>query len=185
MSSRDRFNLSNSRDLEIVLVLLEEENENWDTNDEFGIYSNDEEGVVKEREECTDTEQEGVSNDSDKEIIEDSYFLGRDKKSKWGKVGSPKNSHTHRQNIVTHLPGVLVSAKLAKSYKDCWQCFFDNNMLSTTVYCTKKKISEIQTNYNCEGDAQPRDVIEIKALFGILYVLKFKVVSYAEFWIMT
>ena len=120
-----RYNPADPNDWKIVQSLLEEVED--DIDGDFDPYSDEEEDIIETRNESTDTEQEVDSddsseNDSDKN---NSYFLGRDKSTNWCKSNPPRNVRTRRQNIVTHLPGVIGSAK---SPKECWECFL------TTVF---------------------------------------------------
>lgn len=168
MASQKRFDLENKHDREVVLRMLMEEDE---SGEECEDYSDAEEDAVERREDNTDTEQETDSKDSDSDDhTVGNYFLGRNKSSKWSKVCPPKNVRTRRQNIVTHLPGVKGVAKNARTPQQCWSCFFDNDVLSNIVKFTNEKISRLQENYSRERDAHCTDIIEVKALLGILYI---------------
>ena len=79
--------------------------------------------MVEARDECTGTEIVGSGNYNNKVI--DNYFLGRSKISKQWKMDNSKNSPICIQNVVIYLHGVKGSAKLVKSYKECWEYFFD------------------------------------------------------------
>lgn len=160
--------MENERDRETVLRLLFEENDESDV--EFDIYSDVDEDNVETREEDSNTEQDADSSESDNDDHVDECFLGRNKSTKWSKVCPPKNVRTRRQNIVTHLPGVKGAAKNARTPMECWELFFDSELLSSIVDHTNKKISEAQNNYSRERDAQLTDVTEVKALLGILYL---------------
>lgn len=51
-------------------------------------------------------------------IAQNSYYLGKDKQSKWYKDASPRNVRTRQRNIVLRLPG-----RDANSILECWYLF--------------------------------------------------------------
>ncbi|KAK9678923.1 Transposase IS4 [Popillia japonica] len=117
-----------------------------------------EEDATEIQEEVSDTEQEGDSSEEE-EIAEKKgkcvYFLGRDKTSQWNK----------------HCPSKKV--------------FFPEEILRIIVENTNKFITSISENYSTERDAMPTDIVEIKALLGLVYlsgVLKSSRLNVDELW---
>ncbi|KAK9729947.1 Transposase IS4 [Popillia japonica] len=132
-----------------------------------------EEDATEIQEEVSDTEQEGDSSEEE-EIAEKKgkcvYFLGRDKTSQWNKHCPSKKVRTRKANIVKHLPGVANCAKHTKSVLETWDLFFPEEILRIIVENTNKFITSISENYSRERDAMPTDIVEIKALLGLVYL---------------
>lgn len=63
-----------------------------------------------------------------------------------------------------HLPGPKNIAKQAKISIDCWNLFIDDLMIRSIVECTKA------ANYSEKSIVQETTNIEIKAVFGLLYM---------------
>lgn len=147
-----------------------------------------EEDATEIQEEVSDTEQEGDSSEEE-EIAEKKgkcvYFLGRDKTSQWNKHCPSKKVRTRKANIVNHLPGVANCAKHMKSVLETWDLFFPEEILRIIVENTNKFITSISENYSRERDAMPTDIVEIKALLGLVYlrgVLKSSRLNVDELW---
>ncbi|XP_063231053.1 piggyBac transposable element-derived protein 4-like [Bacillus rossius redtenbacheri] len=172
MSRRKQlYNLSNPRDVEQVMALLEVTLSDDDISD------------------CTDTDADqdyavssdhnsSSENDSDEEKIqsnntEDNYFLGKDRKTKWGKSRPMQSVRTRSHNIVKKLPGVTGLGKKEKSVSGCWSLFFDNNMIEKIVVFTNKYILKISSSYKDPSDCKPTSLTEIKSLLGLLYGMGF------------
>nr|CAI5839665.1 unnamed protein product [Callosobruchus analis] len=126
----------------------------------------------------TNSEQEGESDSDDSldnstsDDTRNFYFLGRDKTTKWKNKKPRVNVRTRSHNIITHLPGSRGVAKQARSETECVKLFPNGdeivNLISiyTNIYITR-----IRDNYDREKDARLTDQIEIRALFGILYMI--------------
>ncbi|KAK9753755.1 Transposase IS4 [Popillia japonica] len=147
-----------------------------------------EEDATEIQEEVSDTEQEGDSSEEE-EIAEKKgkcvYFLGRDKTSQWNKHCPSKKVRTRKanivkhlpgiancakHNIVKHLPGIANCAKHTKSVLETWDLFFPEEILRIIVENTNKFITSISENYSRERDAMPTDILEMKALLGLVYL---------------
>lgn len=99
------------------------------------------------------------------------HYLGKDKKTIWNKNPPPRNRRRLRSNIISHLPGVKTIAKTAKTVFEVWNLFFDSQILDEIVRCTNVFIEKrLRPNYDRDRDAKTTDLIEIKAIFGILYM---------------
>lgn len=99
-----------------------------------------------------------------------SYYVGKDNISKWNIDGPPLNVRTRSHNIILHLPGVKRYAKDAKSIVDCWSLFFPDTVIEEIVSCTNIYLAKIRVKYQREKDVLDTNIIEIKALFGLLYL---------------
>lgn len=98
------------------------------------------------------------------------YYLGKDNITKRNIDGPPLNVRTRSHNIILHLPGVKRCAKDAKSIVDCWSLFFPDTVIEEIVNCTNIYLAKIRIKYQREKDVLDTNIIEIKALFGLLYL---------------
>lgn len=136
----------------------------------------------------SDTEQEAESDDENLPLPPKNpripSFIAKDG-SIWKKDLPNKNVRTRQSNIVVRLPGVKQYAKSARSVLDCWNLFFSDNILNIIVENTNKKIESIKENYTRERSAKNTDLIEIKALLGLIYLagcLKSNRLNVDELW---
>ena len=144
-----------------ILRLLEEaEDEVYDNSDS---EENDEcEELVHNSDSETDSEENFVDQDLTQSETEESFFIGRDKKTRWMKNAPPTNIRTRRQNIVTRLPGVRGVAKCAKSALECFLLFIDDDIIRKITTYTNLYIGKIAPNFNRERNAKQTDNTEIK-----------------------
>mgnify|MGYP002775500098 CR=1 FL=1 len=98
-----------------------------------------------------------------------SYFIGKNN-IKWKKHSERPNVRTRSHNLVMHLPGPKASTKNLKEPIDIWKYFFDDTMLTTIVENTNKHINSESTNFSRERDTKTTDILEMQALFGLLYL---------------
>jgi hypothetical protein len=141
-----------------------------------------EEDYVEERLEKSETEQE---LDSEEEVevqnnnenvskrakwMRDTYYLGKDKETKWKKHIPVQTVRTRSVNLVTRLPGVRGAARGLTSIIDSSSCFFDDQMLNIILKNTNKSIDKVSDKYTRYRNARPTNIHEIKALLGLLYM---------------
>lgn len=91
--------------------------------------------------------------------------------SKWRKTPYPQGVRTRRQNIVTEQPGPQGAAREVSCPSESWLLFLDVDMLQHVVDCTNIKITSMQTNYERERDCEQTNLIELKALIGVMYLI--------------
>ncbi|XP_039291956.1 piggyBac transposable element-derived protein 4-like [Nilaparvata lugens] len=175
--ARETYDTTNQKNIEELRRFLEDDDDedpaaNEDLGEESDIDSQDE---VEEQQGDSDTEQDcdKFSDDEDttSEKTDETFFLGKDKKTNWLKK-SPGSTfcRVQSQNIVTHLPGVKGNARNAKSAFECWSNLFTDNILDTIVTCTNQYMNSIKDQFSRERDIKPTDVIELKAYIGLLYL---------------
>ncbi|XP_060855395.1 uncharacterized protein LOC132933083 [Metopolophium dirhodum] len=123
--------------------------------------------IVVESEHDTCTDESGLSCDENESS--DQNYLGKDG-TKWKAQMPPSNSRTRSHNLVTHLPGVKGVAKNSKTIIDSWQLFFPDEVISEIVNFTNIKIQKIREHYSRVRDAKDTDIIEMKAIIGLLYL---------------
>ncbi|KFM74523.1 PiggyBac transposable element-derived protein 4, partial [Stegodyphus mimosarum] len=117
----------------------------------------------------TDTEEDDeLDNTKDDDDSDD--FVGKDGKTVWKKKKFRQNVRVRSHNIMTHLPGPVREARNVTDPFSSWNILIDNSILSIIVECTNLYISEIVLHYKRERDAKPTDVVEIKAVIGLLYL---------------
>lgn len=160
--------------------------------DDFDPDEDDnEEEVLDDNPESSD---ESVENESESEMScsDDSsrndfreYNKGKDNIIKWYTDPPPRNVRTLRRNIVTHLPGVKLAAKNAKTIIHSWELFFPDDCLQEITTCTNIYLAKIRDNYQRSKDVLDTDIDEIRALFGLLYIagmLRSNHINLADLW---
>lgn len=121
----------------------------------------------------SDTEQSGDSSEDSNDDIPladlNRFYYGRDKTTKWSQLPSAGTKRAKR-NIINFTPGVQKEAENANSEMDAWQLFFTDKIMTEIVQCTNIYIEKVRTQYVRERDAKDTNIVEMKALFGLLYL---------------
>lgn len=142
-----------------------------DLFDDDETNTNDEKLLKEQIENYSDSEQEcEVSDDEylpEEKKVKSDHYMGRDKITKWMKV-CPGYSDISKPTIC--VPSTTEYGKEAKTVLETWQLFFSDEMLNIIVLHTNKYISEISSHSSRDRDARPTDIIELKALIGLLYI---------------
>lgn len=154
---------------------------NWleDANDELS----DAESIISDHVSESELEISEVSEDeiyssknySNKSIEQNvcsSNFVYRKNRYKWSLQPFPQG-RTRSDNIISHLPGAVGSAKLITSGNpiNFWTILFDNTMIEKITDCTNVKITELSISYgNTSTFTGHTDIIEIKAFISLLYL---------------
>ncbi|KAK9729836.1 hypothetical protein QE152_g15712 [Popillia japonica] len=122
-----------------LLRLFEEvtSGEECDDEEETG-----EEDNIEERPDDSDTEQEFNEDKAEEMDVRGPYFVGRDKRMKWGKHCPPKNVRTRKEDLTIHLPGAKDYVK-GKTLTEIWECLFDREILDKIVNFTNVKIESL------------------------------------------
>ncbi|XP_050295855.1 uncharacterized protein LOC126735788 [Anthonomus grandis grandis] len=89
---------------------------------------------------------------------------------KWNKTCFPENVRTRQENIIVRLPGVIGLAQNAQTLFKTWQLFFDDDIVMDLVNSTNIYIESISQRFKNKSDVRPADVIEMRALIGLLYL---------------
>ncbi|XP_046658756.1 piggyBac transposable element-derived protein 4-like [Homalodisca vitripennis] len=99
-------------------------------------------------------------------------FYSKDKQKrvmKWNKCPlDPSNIRKRASNIVLRLPGPRGEARNTKTEIDCFNLYFDDDVIEMIVNGTNIYISGIKDQFERERDARPTDKTEIRAFIGIL-----------------
>ncbi|CAH2321338.1 Hypothetical predicted protein [Pelobates cultripes] len=125
---------------------------------------------MEARIESSESEQNYEEFSNDDSTDNASYFLGKDKSSKWYRDIPNKKNRAAPHNLLKQLQGVIGPAKLSKSPVDCWKYLFTGDILDIIVKYTNQYINIIKNKYGRERDAKLTDDIEIKAFRCILYL---------------
>lgn len=97
-------------------------------------------------------------------------FLGKDG-SVWKKhPPSRKTVRTRKENIIKRLPGCTSVTKPLKEIFDIFNYFINEEMVQLIVDSTNTFIESIRSNYARDRDALPTNSVEIRALFGLVYL---------------
>lgn len=152
--------------LERLLAEVSTDEESTNENDDDDEDIDEEEFSPHE----TSSEEELDSDDGTDESQLGEFYTGKDGVTKWNKVKPRQNIRTMSHNIVTKLPGNVGNAKNVSSPIDAWLLLFDSNLLEQIVYSTNIYMEKIANNFQRERDAKKTDLIEMKALVGLLYL---------------
>ncbi|CAH2009352.1 unnamed protein product, partial [Acanthoscelides obtectus] len=136
----------------------------------------EEENILTESEHNTESEQEvaeseEVESDEDVPLDSSSFYIGKDKITKWRKANPPRNVKTRSHNIIIHLPGPKGKAREVKTEVAALELFLDDNILKTITACTNIYIEKTRQEFTRDRDARSTDEIEIRAFIGLLFLI--------------
>ncbi|CAH1990806.1 unnamed protein product [Acanthoscelides obtectus] len=136
----------------------------------------EEENILTESEHNTESEQEvaeseEVESDEDVPLDSSSFYIGKDKITKWRKANPPRNVKTRSHNIIIHLPGPKGKAREVKTEVADLELFLDDNILKTITACTNIYIEKTRQEFTRGRDARSTDEIEIRAFIGLLFLI--------------
>ena len=121
----------------------------------------------------TATEEEVSEGDLDDESEENSsFYLGKDKTTKWRKDAF-RGSKTKKRNIVKIPCGPTrkVQNAVINMEIDAFATFFPVSMIDKIIHCTNLQIECMKVKYKRERDCKLTSREEIMALFGLLYLI--------------
>lgn len=101
--------------------------------------------------------------------IRQGHYLSKNGAVKWNIEEPPRSVRTRSHNIIRERPGPINEAKDAQTPVDCWVLMYPDNVLEQVVVYTNIYISAIQNKFQRERDCLLTDLIELKALLGLLY----------------
>lgn len=115
---------------------------------------------------------EGLEDDDEDDTPLSNLYFARGKDTsliKWRKTPlGPANVRTRSSNIVIRLPGTKGAARDARSERDCFNLFFDDQVLQVIARSTNIYIATLRQKFSRERDAKDTNVTEIRALIGVL-----------------
>lgn len=100
-----------------------------------------------------------------------SYF-GKNK-FKWSSEAPPGNVRTRAHNIISHIPGIIGSAKQLGQYctqQSAWELLFREDMMDEVLLRTNEKLASVREKLADENRVDYRDlsIEELKAFYGLL-----------------
>lgn len=125
-----------------------------------------------EKRECdSESEQAGdeLSSDEVEPDADTELYLARDKITKWNKKPPRKSRRVSSYNIVSHLPGVKGCAKNAKLLLNVGVIYSLMRFLKLLSNSQTNRSTPSSTN-SLERDIRHTDLMELKALIGLLYL---------------
>ncbi|XP_023239706.1 uncharacterized protein LOC111638264 [Centruroides sculpturatus] len=133
--------------------------------------SSEEEEVETDWEPKEEDEEDSEEEEEEESLVQDlqPFYVGRDA-TRWSKIELSPSLGPNKGKVSTHLPGPVGEARMAKSIMECWNLFVSEDILRIVVKYTNEQIKRIQPNYKRERDVKLTDLIEIKALVGIMYL---------------
>ncbi len=125
----------------------------------------------EEQLENSDSEQDISDVEETDEILSNSLsFIGKDG-TRWRKHSStPRTVRTRKENIITRLPGPSAATRTLKNSLEIWEYFINDEMINMIVICTNAYIESITDKFARSRDVLPTNVVEIRALLGLLYM---------------
>ena len=148
---------------------ISESDHNTDSEQDIAIEDVLSDGDSDRETSKTELQNETENKSTDGPPRNGEMYLGKDG-TQWNKLASNKQVRTRSENIITHLPGVKHYAKNAKCALDCWQLFFDRQMIKDIVRWTNLKIQQKSITYQNKCMVKPTNECEIKAFIGLLYL---------------
>ena len=97
-------------------------------------------------------------------------IVGKDGTTKWKTIPPRQNSITRIHTILTHLPGVKSAARHATTPTEALEIFFTEEMVQLIVEYTNLEIQCIRGIYSRERNANPTNIVQLKALIGLLFL---------------
>lgn len=97
-------------------------------------------------------------------------YIGKDRSTQWKKI-CPPITRTKVHNFFTKKPGPINNASKAKTELECFQIFMSDNIIEIITNSTNIYINKMKTKYQRDRDAKLTDTCEVRALFGMLYLL--------------
>lgn len=97
-----------------------------------------------------------------------SVLYGKDSQTKWDITSKPRRENLCLTPLVPSAEG---NGKNAESAIDCWRTFFTDRILYIIVCSTNKEIESKRGEFARERDCELTDILEIKAFFGLLYLM--------------
>ncbi|KAJ8953375.1 hypothetical protein NQ318_023492 [Aromia moschata] len=131
------------------------------------------ESISSESEQAYSSEDSEVS---EKQDLDEEYYIGRDKITKWRKIKCTVRSKAKAKNIVKTRTGVTQTARDIKDEKDAFLKIIDLSMIDNILKFTNMYIDQlkIQHEYSREPDCKDITRDELLAYFGLLYLIGIK-----------
>lgn len=178
-------------DFEKVLMELSELSEGENEEDESDDPDMEDE-MIQADNHSSDSEQSADEADADQltvpEVAEDDYhfYIGKDGDTLW--MSNPLSSTKQKaKNIMKIMPGPKMNATTAQKEVDTFHLFITDAMIDDIVTHTNRYIQKKRNdvNYGRDRDCRETTKVEVKALFGALYLIGIKKGSHtncAELW---
>lgn len=152
----------------ILELLNEDEEESESELSDQGSETSDHivaaEPLPAEESTCSDSEEDELPLS---EIS--SCFTGRDKVMKW-QISNNNRVRHQVQNILIEDAGICRNGVGVTTFTQAWSLFISENIIEQVVRHTNEFIQKKVPSYNRIRDCKPSDAVEIRALFGLLYI---------------
>ncbi|XP_035214632.1 piggyBac transposable element-derived protein 4-like [Stegodyphus dumicola] len=112
--------------------------------------------------------EKNVEDDRNPDLVK-CIFINKNN-TVWQKGKPNQKVKTSSQNIITHLPGLKGTTRNITEPLESWELFFNAKMIRFIVERTNIYIEKISLNYTRDQDAKTTNDVEIRALFGLLYL---------------
>ena len=90
---------------------------------------------------------------------------------KMDKSGPNLKVRCRKHNIITQSSGPIGIACAVKSELEAMQLFLDHKLIKAITKYTNIYIEKVKNQFQRDRDARPTDEFEIKALFGLFYLI--------------
>ncbi|XP_055912050.1 piggyBac transposable element-derived protein 4-like [Eupeodes corollae] len=129
---------------------------------------------VEQSEHNTKSEQEWSESDEDsslQEQLNERYFIGKDKTTKWKKMRPNLQTRVRSENIIKLLPGTKGDGRHAKTEIECLKLFITDAVIGVVTCCTNIWIQKNRNEYKRDRDTRDTNETEIRAVIGILFLI--------------
>lgn len=145
----------------------------------------DQEVHVSDQDHDSESEEEGESSNDELADVEDNFFVGKDKISRWSKTPLRISRKTSQKNIIKSSPGPTNYSENVSSECESFLKLLDIEMIDCIVTWTNKYILGIKSKYQRTRNCKLTDRSEIMGLIGILFLIGIKkahFVNVKELW---
>lgn len=116
---------------------------------------------------------------------ETSFYLGRNRVTKWYKQPTNSRVRRTRDNILTEAAGPKGPAENVSTLTEAFFSIFSRECIELVLDYTNEYINTIQANFSRERDCKNLNYEEILAFFGLLFmsgVLRSSHLNYKDLW---
>ncbi|CAH2099388.1 unnamed protein product [Euphydryas editha] len=96
-------------------------------------------------------------------------FTGKDRTTQWQVRATTLRVRTRSHNIVYHLQRPIGEGRSCTSMLEAWDLMIPETCLQKIVYYTYIYIQEQRSKFSRERDCKSTDIVELRALLGLLY----------------
>nr|XP_022900749.1 piggyBac transposable element-derived protein 4-like [Onthophagus taurus] len=140
------------------------------------------EEYIEDTEHDSESEIEGNDSDDLEDVGNSSYFIAKDKLTRWSKNSlKSKFSKVSAKNLVKIFPGAKQQARDIQNEVDAFMRIFTDEMIQYITECTNLHISNVRSQFMRERDAKDVSKTEMQAFMGLLLLSGYKKQNHTHF----